>query len=206
MRKRAFFAAAGLAAAMLGAATSPSFANPWNDFVCGAGIKKNCRYEPPENPNAIRHDLSKPIKQGKTRAQKAQEAEEKALSQQRMNALKKLNALGGGPEKPVSKKVGSVISSATRAVNSSAAIVEKPKIVGVVTGRGLNGNSGTSRTGDWTTPRTGNGNNTGMKTLTATTTSKPLYQPVSSLGVKRTPEPVAPKPAGLSNVMSTTRR
>jgi hypothetical protein len=83
--------------------------------------------------------------------------------------------------------------------------VEKPKI-GVIGGKGLNGNSGTFRNTDWTTPRTGNGNNTGMKTLTATTTNKPLYQPVSSLGVKRTPEPVAPKPAGLSNVMSTTRR
>jgi hypothetical protein len=205
MRKRAFFAAAGLAAAVLGAATSPSFGNPWNDFVCGAGIKKNCRYEPPENPNAIRHDLSKPIKQGKTKAQLADEAREKALSRERKEALKKLNALGGGPEKPVSTKFGAITNAATRAANSSAAIVEKPRIVGVVTGKGLNGSSGTFRNGDWTTPR--NGNNTGMKTLTATTTNKPLYQPVSSLGVKRsTPEPVAPKPAGLSNIMSNTRR
>lgn len=156
----------GLAFAVLGAAISPS--------------------------NAL--NLDHPIPMGKTKKQKAAEAAEKKASEEREKALKKLNALGGGPKKKKEDPMAAL--KQLNALGGGPKNGTQPKslagsddvkgVRGVVTGNHLKGTSSTTRNGDWTSGGHGTGTKTvaAPKTIAATTTNQTLYKPVHSLGVK----------------------
>ena len=132
---------------------------------------------------------------GKTKKQKEREAAEKKASEERMKALKKLDALGGGPKKkkedPMAalKKLNALGGGPKNSTQpkSLAGSDDMKGVRGVVTGR-RTGKSSTARNGDWTT--SGHGTATGPKTvaapktIAATTTNQTLYKPVDRLGVK----------------------
>lgn len=151
----------GLAFAVLGAAISPS--------------------------NAL--NLDHPIPMGKTKKQKEREAAKKKASEERLEALKKLNALGGGPKKGKSQDDGMEALKKLNALGGGPKKGTQPKslagsddvkgVKGVVTGNHLKGTSSTTRNGDWTS-----GGHGTPKTIAATTTNQILYRPVHSLGVK----------------------
>jgi len=148
---------------------------------------------PPSNALNLDH----PIPMGKTKKQKAAEAAEKKASEDRMKALKKLNALGGGPHekerKAAEKKASEERMEALKKLNALGGGPKKNSgdvkgVTGVVTGKHLNGTSSTPRNGDWTTSGHGTATATktvaAPKTIAATTTPQTRYQPVHSLGVK----------------------
>jgi hypothetical protein len=132
---------------------------------------------------SIALNLDKPIPMGKSKKQKELEAREKKLSEKRMEALKKLNALGGGPKKDSAtmealKKLNALGGGPKKATQpKSLAGSSDVKVVIGVASKGMQNKGGprTSPTGgyDWTTPKT-----------TAKTTNQTLYKPVTSLAVK----------------------
>ena len=155
MRALRFLATIGFVFAVLGAAVSPSIAL----------------------------NLDKPIPMGKSKKQKELEAREKKLSEKRMEALKKLNALGGGPKKDSAtmealKKLNALGGGPKKSTQpKSLAGSSDVKVVIGVASKGMQNKGAPQRppTGghDWTTPKT-----------RAATTNQTLYKPVTSLAVK----------------------